>query len=191
MKRRPVTIALLTASALSLTCLVHRPLLVWNVSSSMPTGLYRASLAKPDIGGLVLIEPPSGFMRLALERGYLAAPIPFVKEIAAAAGDIVCRQGRVISLGGIAFVQAMDADAEGRPLPAWEGCRVLNKNEVFVLGTHAGSFDSRYFGPVPRAAIITPLVPLWTPLKYQRNASPSVQMASRFRQGPANAQARL
>jgi conjugative transfer signal peptidase TraF len=166
MKRPTMRIALLTASALSLTCLVHRPLLVWNVSPSMPIGLYRASLSKPDTGDLVLIEPPSGFMRLALERDYLTRPVPFVKEIAAAAGDTVCRQGRAISLGGVAFAQAMDADAEGRPLPAWEGCRVLNKNEVFVLGSHAGSFDSRYFGPIPRAAIVTSLVPLWTRLKY-------------------------
>jgi conjugative transfer signal peptidase TraF len=191
MKRPPLTIALLAAAALSLTALVHRPLLVWNASSSMPRGLYRASLAKPDIGDLVLIEPPSSFMRLALERGYLKGPIPFVKEIAAAAGDTVCRQGRTISLGGVAFAQAMDADAEGRPLPDWEGCRLLKKNEVFVLGGHAGSFDSRYFGPLPRAAIITTLVPLWTRLKYQRNASLSHQQASRFRQAPASAQARL
>src|SRR5262249_29867741 len=150
MRRPPMRTALLAAGALLLTSLVHHhPLLVWNASSSMPKGLYRASLSKPDIGDIVLIAPPSAFMRLALERGYLTRPIPFVKEIAAAAGDMVCRQGRTISLGGVAFAQAMDADAKGRPLPAWEGCHVLNKNEVFVLGSHAGSFDSRYFGPIP------------------------------------------
>jgi conjugative transfer signal peptidase TraF len=191
MRRPPLRIALLAAAALSLTGLARRPLLVWNASSSMPKGLYRASLSTPDIGDLVLIEPPSSFMRLALERGYLAGPVPFVKEIAAAAGDTVCRQGRTILLGGIAFAQAMDADAKGRPLPDWEGCRLLNKNEVFVLGSHAGSFDSRYFGPIPHEAIVTRLVPLWTRLKYQRNASLSPQRASRFRQAPANAQARL
>ena len=156
-------IALLAASALLLTSLFqHHPLLVWNVSSSMPPGLYRASFARPDIGDFVLIEPPSDFMRLALERGYLKKPIPFVKEIAAAAGDTVCRQARTISLGGVAFAQAMDADAMGQPLPAWEGCHVLCKNEVFVLGSHAGSFDSRYFGPIRRKAILTRLVPFWT-----------------------------
>jgi conjugative transfer signal peptidase TraF len=154
-------IALLAAGTLSLTSFVHhRPLLVWNASSSMPPGLYRASLSKPDIGDVVLIEPPSAFMRLALERGYLTGPVPFVKEITAAAGDTVCRQGRTISLGGLTIAQAMDADSKGRPLPAWDGCRVLNKDEVFVLGTHAGSFDGRYFGPIRRKAILCRLVPL-------------------------------
>jgi conjugative transfer signal peptidase TraF len=157
----------------------------------MPPGLYRASLSKPDIGDIVLIEPPSGFMRLALERGYLKAPVPFVKEIAAAAGDIVCRNGRTISLGGIAIGQTMDADTKGRPLPAWEGCRILGKDEVFVLGSHAGSFDSRYFGPIPRAAILTPLVPLRTRPNRQMYSIISLQLPSRFRQAPANAPAQL
>src|SRR5262249_2947784 len=103
MKKPPMRLALLAATAVSLTGLVHRPLLVWNVSSSMPPGLYRASLSKADIGDLVLIEPPAGFVRLALERGYFKSPLPFVKEIAAAAGDTVCRQARTISLGGVAF----------------------------------------------------------------------------------------
>jgi conjugative transfer signal peptidase TraF len=161
MRQPPIRIALLAAGALLLTSLVHHhPLLVWNASSSMPPGLYRASLSKPDIGDIVLLEPPSAFMRLALERGYLTGPVPFVKEIAAAAGDTVCRNGRTISLGGLTIAQAMDADAKGRPLPAWDGCLVLTKNEVFVLGIHAGSFDSRYFGPIRRKAILTRLVPL-------------------------------
>jgi conjugative transfer signal peptidase TraF len=161
MRWPPLRTTLLTGGALLLTSLVHHhPLLVWNTSSSMPPGLYRASISKPDIGDIVLIEPPSGFMRLALERGYLRRPIPFVKEIAAASGDTVCRNGRTISLGGLAIAQAMDSDLKGRPLPAWEGCHLLTKNEVFVLGIHAGSFDSRYFGPIRRTAILTRLVPL-------------------------------
>jgi conjugative transfer signal peptidase TraF len=163
MRRTPTKIALLAAGALLLTSLVHHhPLLVWNASSSMPPGLYRASLAKPDIGDIVLIEPPAGFVRLALERGYFKSPVPFVKEIAAAAGDTVCRHGRTISLGGVAIAQTMDADAKERPLPVWEGCHVLGKDDVFVLGSHAGSFDSRYFGPIARRAVLTRLVPLWT-----------------------------
>jgi len=54
-------------------------------------------------------------------------------------------------------------DREGRPLPAWQGCRPLAPGEVFLLMANIpASFDGRYFGPIPRAAIIGRLVPLCT-----------------------------
>jgi type IV secretory pathway protease TraF len=58
---------------------------------------------------------------------------------------------------------ALDADAAGRPLATWTGCRLLPSDEVFLLMPDVpASLDGRYFGPLPRSAIIERLVPLWT-----------------------------
>lgn len=39
-------------------------------------------------------------------------------------------------------------DSQGTLLPFWIGCHTLLPTEVFLLGDHPSSFDSRYFGPV-------------------------------------------
>ena len=56
----------------------------------------------------------------------------------------------------------LEVDRKGRPMPRWNECRVLVRDEFFLLLKPADSFDSRYFGPVPRAQIIGRLAPLWT-----------------------------
>ena len=44
----------------------------------------------------------------------------------------------------------MSRDRRGRPLPVWQGCRVVGADEVFVMNWQsADSLDGRYFGPVP------------------------------------------
>jgi type IV secretory pathway protease TraF len=54
-------------------------------------------------------------------------------------------------------------DRAGRPIPAWRGCPTLARDEVILLMADVpASFDGRYFGPTPSAAIIGRLVPLWT-----------------------------
>jgi type IV secretory pathway protease TraF len=47
-------------------------------------------------------------------------------------------------------------------MPFWQGCRVLQTGEVFVLADHPGSFDSRYFGPLDTASIAGRAVLLWS-----------------------------
>ncbi|MFW2345454.1 MAG: S26 family signal peptidase [Brevundimonas mediterranea] len=39
-------------------------------------------------------------------------------------------------------------------MPQWSDCRRLAADEVFLVGDTAGSFDSRYFGPVRTAEVI-------------------------------------
>lgn len=58
---------------------------------------------------------------------------------------------------------ARSHDGRGRPLAPWSGCRPLAHGEVFLLASHSpASFDSRYFGPVQREAILGEALPLWT-----------------------------
>ena len=111
----------------------------------------------------MLAELPDAARRLAAERGYLPAGVPLVKRVAALAGDMVCGAGAAIRINGRQVAERLSADLRGRPLPAWEGCRLLHGGEVFLLMEGVpDSFDGRYFGPVETTAIIGRLVPLWT-----------------------------
>ncbi|MFI5024478.1 MAG: conjugative transfer signal peptidase TraF [Alphaproteobacteria bacterium] len=150
---------------LGVSALAHpAPWLVWNASASAPLGLYWVvhgqAVARHD---LVLAEPPDAARRLATERSYLPAGVPLVKRVTALSGDTVCGVGVAITINGRQVAERLSADSRGRPLPAWEGCRLLHGGEIFLLMEGVpDSFDGRYFGPVETTAIIGRLVPLWT-----------------------------
>ena len=42
------------------------------------------------------------------------------------------------------------------------GCLTLGADDLLLLGTHPDSYDSRYYGPVPRANVAATCTPLWT-----------------------------
>ena len=139
------------------------PLLVWNASASVPVGLYRLAPGTPVRGDLVLVRLPEPLRDLAAERGYLPPSVPLIKHLAAEVDDSVCADGEAVSINGRRVVQRRAKDRSGRPLPAWAGCQTLPRGSVFLLGDDTpASFDSRYFGPIPEAAIVGRLVPIWT-----------------------------
>jgi conjugative transfer signal peptidase TraF len=140
------------------------PRLVWNATASAPIGLYWVRPGEPIArGDLVLATLPDEARRLAAERRYLPSNVPAVKRVAARVGDRICGAGDRILVNGVVAAERLKADGQGRPLPAWQGCRVLYRDEVFLLmeGVPA-SFDGRYFGPVGTDHVIGRLVPLWT-----------------------------
>lgn len=165
-RRRPravLAFTLLGLGVIGLATLARpAPWLVWNASASAPIGLYRVLPETAVRGDLVLVHTPDSMRQLAAERGYLPQNVPLVKRVAAASGDIVCAAGDAISINGRVVAERQARGRLGRPLPSWSGCLLLNGGEVFLLMEGvADSFDSRYFGPVPTAAIIGRLVPLW------------------------------
>lgn len=139
-----------------------KPWLVWNASASAPVGLYRVIPGIPERGYLALVMPPKPVAELAARRGYLPLRVPLIKRIAAVGGDDVCAFGGAIIVNGKVVVRQRKADKKGRPLPQWDGCRELAQDEIFLLTNAPGSFDSRYFGPVPRQQIVGRLAPVWT-----------------------------
>ena len=139
------------------------PRLVWNASASVPIGLYALVSRDAVRGDLALVRTPQSVRDLAAMRGYLPANVPMVKRIAAAGGDLVCANGSSISINANTVATRRERDRARRLLPSWSGCRRLGGNEVFLLMAQVpNSFDGRYFGPTPRAAIIGKLVPLCT-----------------------------
>jgi conjugative transfer signal peptidase TraF len=141
-----------------------RALLVWNATASAPIGLYRVSHGRVAArGDLVLAVPSPPLAAFADARGYLPLGVPLVKRIAAVAGDTVCASGNAIFIDGRLAAARLAVDGQGRPLPAWNGCRTLHSGEVFLLmaGMRA-SFDGRYFGPTKVSQIAGTLDSIWT-----------------------------
>lgn len=152
-------------SALLLPVLARpAPRLVWNLSASVPVGLYAAHRSAPRRGDLVAAHAPQRIARLMAERGYLPRGVPMLKQVAAVPGQRICRTGTKVSVDGIVVAQARLTDRAGRPLPRWSGCRTLRAGELFLLNpASVDSFDGRYFGPVCARAIIAVLKPVWLP----------------------------
>jgi type IV secretory pathway protease TraF len=56
---------------------------------------------------------------------YLPRGVPLLKPILALDGQTVCRVGPLITIDGREMGIARDKDRSGRPLPSWQGCRVI------------------------------------------------------------------
>ena len=165
MKRRIVLLAgCVTAATLATLAVPVSRYAVWNISASVPTGLYairrKASL---HVGERVAIDPPPELRRLLAKRGYLPAGVPLLKRIAAVSGQRVCRFGHGVTIDGDFAGVARARDRLGRPLPVWFGCRMLRTGELFVMNPAASdSFDGRYFGMLRVADVIGRATPVWT-----------------------------
>jgi len=164
MKRRTILIAgTVAAAALLSAAQPVSHVLVWNATASVPTGLYHIrGTASLQVGERVAIDPPPHLRRYLAARGYLPVNVPLLKEIAALAGDMVCRKGHIITINGKPAGAARARDSRGRPLPDWQGCHLIAAHELFVMNRAPGSFDGRYFGPLPRAQLIGRASPVWT-----------------------------
>lgn len=131
------------------------PLVIINETTSMKRGAYvRAGDAAAPAVGQVVALPLGGSARAYL-HDRLGYPVDtmLVKRVAGAPGDAVCRAGGVVRVG-VRVVEARMSDHRGNTLAIWSGCHRLKSGEVFLLGDAPTSFDGRYFGPTPVAALV-------------------------------------
>jgi conjugative transfer signal peptidase TraF len=140
------------------------PYYIWNASNSVPIGLYRVQYAaRLTATELVAVQPPDLLATFLDLNDYLPIGAPMLKRVLALPGQTVCRNGSKISVDGVDVGEARDRDGRNRPLPVWQGCRVIADGDVFVMNWQsADSLDSRYFGPLPASAVIGRAVPVWT-----------------------------
>jgi len=162
------TTLLLTAgaAALVLSTIAAMPAkrYVWNVSGSVPVGLYRFQpTGELFVTQLAAVQPPEPLVTFLADNSYLPRGVPMLKRVLALPGQTVCRDGLAITVDNIAAGEARNRDSRGRPLPVWQGCRVIAAGEVFLMNWQsADSLDGRYFGVLPTIAIIGRAKPLWT-----------------------------
>lgn len=165
-RRRRLRIAGAAAAGLALlasAAIASIPvLLVWNASASEPVGLYRVERGGPvRAGDMVVAAVPAATRSLASLRRYLPEGVPLVKRVAAVEGDRVCADGRRVSVDSRVVAIRSRRDSAGRPMPWWEGCRVLRHGEILLLGDSRQSFDGRYFGITPERDVVGRARLLW------------------------------
>ena len=166
MRGRLATI-LMTFGAVALVVLTMgeaTPAYVWNASKSVPIGVYRLQPAgKLVVTELVAVRPPEPLATFLDLNGYLPIGVPMLKRVLALPGQTVCRKGLTISVDAIDMGEALSRDSRGRPLPAWQGCRVVGADELFLMNWQSeDSLDGRYFGLVPQSSVIGKARPAWT-----------------------------
>lgn len=164
--KRALVLALtvLVCAGLSVvSALKPRPWAVWNVSGSVPIGLYlvvtSSSLRRGD---LALVTLPHSARNLAAERNYLPSDRPAIKHVAAIEGDSVCAVSGSVYINGMRRAGVLLHDRRGRQLRSWAGCLRLAHGQIFLLNDAPASFDGRYFGPSSKQDVIGILKPLWT-----------------------------
>ena len=166
MRNRSVTI-LMTFGAVALVMSTMReatPAYIWNVSKSVPVGLYQLQpagrLAVTELVAVRTPEPLATFLDL---NGYLPIGVPMLKRVLALPGQTVCREGLTISVDAIDVGEALSRDSRDRPLPVWQGCHVVGADELFLMNWQSeDSLDGRYFGLVPASSVIGKALPVWT-----------------------------
>jgi conjugative transfer signal peptidase TraF len=166
MSRVATLLTTLGAAALVMFTMGTKPAAhyIWNASESVPIGLYRLQpTGRLFVTELVAIEPPEPLATILADGLYLPRGIPMLKRVLALPGQTVCRDDLTITVDGTRVGEARERDSRGRPLPVWQGCRVVGEDEVFLMNWQsAGSLDGRYFGSLPTAAIVGRAEPLFT-----------------------------
>lgn len=166
MRQRKVAVGVLAVGAGILLALAAGGFwggLRFNLTPSYPLGIWRIQPIdrEPRVGNLVFICPPDtpAFV-LGVERGYLPAGLcpsgtaPLIKTVVAVAGQAV-GIAETIVIDGVELPNSWvrSTDAEGRPLSAFAGGQVP-PGSVFLHSDFGGSYDSRYFGPLPADGIL-------------------------------------
>jgi conjugative transfer signal peptidase TraF len=158
---RIISMATLAAILVIVTALVGGYRI--NLTPSEPLGLWRiVPLHRPAaIDDLVFICPPeTAAMRAARARGYLRSGscpggvAPLIKTVIAVAGQNA-KIGANISVDGqlVPASSVAQRDGEGRPLTPFPS-GIVPPGYVFLHSAFPGSYDSRYFGPVPISGIL-------------------------------------
>jgi conjugative transfer signal peptidase TraF len=133
----------------------QQPPIIINETISMAKGAYVrvadvTMLKRGDIIALPMTSSAKAY--LTKELAYPDKTL-LIKRVAGLSGDVMCRRGTTVTINA-QTVHAFRRDRFGTLLPYWGGCHVLLEQEVFLLGDHPSSFDSRYFGPVTKDQLI-------------------------------------
>lgn len=134
-----------------------------NTTPSEPLGLWRvAPLDHPvQVGEMVFVCPPlTDVVSEGFARGYLRSGLcpggfgPLIKTVAAVGGqDIEIAIGVTVDGRPIASSSLVSQDGQGRPLHPYVG-GTIPAGFVFLHSPFPGSWDSRYFGPVPASGVL-------------------------------------
>lgn len=156
---------LIAVSAMLLVA-AHQAGFRYNLTPSMPMGVYRFSNAPVQRNDMVAFTLPkkSPYAVLADERGYLELGHGrLVKRLVAVSGDHVSVVSGGLSVNGVLQPgsRARRHDRSGRSLPVFLVPGHVPPGKALVLSRHLDGFDGRYFGLVDMARLAR-VVPVFT-----------------------------
>ncbi|RUV67039.1 conjugative transfer signal peptidase TraF [Mesorhizobium sp.] len=170
-RRAIVIVPIAVAGLVALACGAWSGGLRVNFTRSYPLGLWRIERLEREaaVGDLVFICPPdTAAFRMARERGYLGRGLcprwssPLIKTVVATEGQtIAIGAGVLIDGRPLPHSSVQPNDAAGRSLTHFAGGRIP-AGFLFLHSDFAGSYDSRYFGPVPAGGLLGRARPLLT-----------------------------
>ncbi len=98
-----IIVTMLGATALLLSTIGEAsPRYIWNVSNSVPRGLYRLQPARRlTVTELVAVQPPEPLATFLDLNGYLPIGVPILKRVLALPGQTVCREALTITVDSI------------------------------------------------------------------------------------------
>ena len=171
MIKRIVAASLVAAALLGASPALRGTGLRLNLTASEPRGLYRIAREPRRRGGLVIFRLPARLSALALARGYalpgdhLGGAMPGLKRIAALPGDTVAVEPDGVRVNGVLWPESkpLGRDSSGRRLEHYPfGVYRVPAGEVWLLSDNPRGWDSRYFGPLPFANVVSAARPLLT-----------------------------
>ncbi len=113
--------------------------LLINTTISMPLGIYQIIHSNVSIskGDLIVFKIPKKSEQL-------------LKKVVAIENDHIIVNQEGVFLNGVLVTNSkiFHFDSKGHPLTPKFIDRTLSKNEIFAMGEHIQSYDSRYFGTV-------------------------------------------
>lgn len=144
----------------------------FNLTASLPIGVYRVTDDPPGRGSIVYVCLPIEVAEFARDRGYLGAGRcpgdirPLGKVVVAVEGDVVMLERDAVRVNGAALPNSatVSEDSHGRKLPhhPW-GAHRLRQSDLWLFSPyHRNAYDSRYYGPVSRSQVVSRLQPVWT-----------------------------
>ena len=131
------------------------PPVLLNRTPSEPPGIYIRAGDPVRPGAVIAFRTPAAAFPYADRHMVYLHTRSILKAVAAGPGDQVCAAGAELVINGVDRAPIQRRDGEGRALPRWTGCRTLGPDELFVFSDRVpNSFDSRYYGPVQRQAVL-------------------------------------
>jgi conjugative transfer signal peptidase TraF len=167
LRRLPPPLAAVPVAAF---LLIYGPSVVrLNLSPSLPIGLYSVSSDPPRRGSLVMVCLPEPAATLSRTRGYVGPgecatdTRPLFKTLAGIAGDyVIADPSSGISINGVLLPESKprSVDRRGRHYNVSHFRGALASDLVWIHAAHPLSWDSRYYGPIPRSSVLATLKPL-------------------------------
>lgn len=143
----------------------------FNLSASLPPGLYIVSRGDVAHGSIVLACLPASVSGFARARGYIPRGVcpggtaELGKLVLAMAGDTVTVSAEGLSVNGalVPESRARARDNLGRSLGRTPfGEYLVRSSEIWLISHHPLGYDSRYFGPLTISSVRAVVRPLWT-----------------------------